>query len=155
MTVLRTEGRPRVHPKQGGPSRTRQAHKDETDINRIVGAWRETGIAEHVNLNRSVYGDFSNTKSYLDARVALQKADQIFMALPARVRARVDNEPGKLIDFVMDPANDVELQELGLKNKVKDLVEPEIPAAPPAAPEALTKKGTEPAKTEDGTSPTS
>lgn len=127
---------------QAGPTRTREADRAETDINRIVGKWRETGIVTHVNLRRAVYEDFSNTQSYLDARVALDNAAAIFDSLPARVRARVDNDPGKLIDFVNNPENDDELRELGLKNPIEEEPEPDPTVEPePPAPAAETEAG--------------
>ncbi len=90
---------------------------DECDVNKILGRFRTTGFMNHINLNRPCYEDFSDTPSYVEALNQIRKAEDAFAALPARVRARVDNDPGKLIDFVNDPDNDAELIELGLKNK--------------------------------------
>lgn len=113
------------------PSLTRQSHADESDINRILGKWRQTGFINNVNLHRPAYEDFSNTEGYMEAMNAIKKAEEVFAALPSRVRARVGNDPAALVDFVNDPANDEELRELGLKNPVEE--KPPIPAQPLAA----------------------
>lgn len=106
------------------PSLTRQSHADESDINRILGKWRTTGFLGNVNVRRPAYDDFSNTADYMTAMNSIKKAEAIFAALPARVRARVGNDPAKLIDFVNDSANDEELRDLGLKNPIEEAPTP-------------------------------
>lgn len=104
----------------GEKTRTRQSEKDETDINRILGKFRKDGFIKHTTLMRPVYGDFSTALEYIEAVNQIQEAQEIFDALPARVRARVENDPGKLIAFVNDPENEEELRELGLLNPIED-----------------------------------
>lgn len=111
---------------------------EECDINKILGRFRATGFLNHTNLNRPCYQDFSDTPSYMEALNIIKKAEAVFAALPARVRARVDNDPAKLIDFVNDPENDDELISLGLKEK---------PTSAPALA-APTEAGTEMPKKE-------
>lgn len=107
-----------------GKGRTVQSLSEETDINKIMGKYRDTGIINHVNLQTPVYADFSNVQDYHTARNALLKAQEIFDSLPARVRARVENDPGKLIEFAENPDNAEELVELGLKNPITPRQEP-------------------------------
>lgn len=111
-------------------SRTHQSFKDSTDINTIMEKFRTTGFINHVDLNRAVYEDFSTTEDYFQSHLAIKKADAIFASLPARIRARVANDPAQLIDFVADPANDEELIELGLKHPILE----EGETAPDRAP---------------------
>ncbi len=111
---------------EGAESRTKQSFKDECDINTILGKWRKTGFFSHVNLKTPVYADFTNAEDYLSAVNRLKNADAIFAALPARVRARVNNDPAQLIAFAEDPANAQELIDLGL--------EPTPPNDPEPAP---------------------
>lgn len=99
-------------------SRTHQSFSDAADINTILEKWRTTGFVNQVNLNRAVYADFSSTEDYFQSHLAIKAAEEVFAALPARVRARVDNNPWELVDFVADPANDEELRELGLINPI-------------------------------------
>lgn len=136
MTRKRENNRVQIHfPEDEG--RTIQSESNETDINKIMGKYRHTGIMEHVNLKTPVYADFSNATDYRAALHALNQADEIFDSLPARVRARVDNDPAKLIAFVEDPENADELVELGLLNPVTDR------SAEPAAASETTETTTE------------
>lgn len=106
------------------PTMTKQDMADECDINTIVGKHRQTGFMEHVNLQRPVYNDFSSGVEYNEALNSIMAANDLFESLPARVRARCDNDPAKLIEFVEDEANAEELVELGLKNPVTERAQP-------------------------------
>ncbi len=121
---------------EGEESRTRQSFAEDADINRIMGKWRKTGFIENVTLHTPVYGDFSTGADYLEAKNALKTAQEVFDALPARVRARVHNNPAELIGFVMNPNNAEELRDLGLANAV----DPE-PAPEKNPPEAAEQEG--------------
>lgn len=123
-----------------GEGRTRQSFRDETDINLIVGKYRTTGFVDHVNLQEKVYGDFSSGEDYRESVERVQRANDLFASLPARLRARVDNDPSKLPAFIMDPKNTEELVELGLKNPV----EREIPEPEPAVAEDPKETASEP-----------
>lgn len=130
MRPFETRPDSRIHfPENEG--RTRQSFKDEADINKIMGKWRKQGFAENTTLNTPLYGDFTDDRSYQDALNSIQSAKDVFAALPARVRARVENDPGKLIAFVADENNHDELVELGLVNPIS----PE-PAPTQVSPEA-------------------
>lgn len=115
----------------GGKSRTKQSFAEECDVNTIMGKFRTTGMVTHVTAKNPVYEDFSEPMQYLDALSAVAKAQEVFDAMPARVRARVNNDPAELISFVADPANADELVELGLKEPV---VPREGAAEPPQNP---------------------
>lgn len=117
----------------GGESRTHQSFADDADINTIMGRYRNTGFVENVTLKRAVYGDFTDANSYHDQLNQLNAAQELFDSLPARVRARVNNDPAQLIAFVEDPTNDDELIELGLKNPIEE-GKPE-PTPPEPTPE--------------------
>lgn len=132
MTNLPKERR-QVGISDWGKGRTVQSEAESTDINKIMGKYRDTGILEHVNLQVPVYADFSDAVDFHTAKNALLAAEAIFASLPARVRARVDNDPGKFIEFAEDPDNAEELIELGLKNpltpRAEDLTEEPSPPA--------------------------
>lgn len=112
-----------------GEGRTHTEFAEDSDINRIVGKWRETGFPGNVQLTTPVYADFTSALDYMTAANQLKAANEIFDALPARVRRRVENNPALLIAFVDDPANADELVELGLTKAVVP-----APAEEPAAP---------------------
>lgn len=115
------------------PSRTKQSFKDETNINKIMGKWRQTGNIPNTTLQRPVYGDFTNAEDYMTSLNQVKEAQEIFDSLPHRVRRACDNDPAKLIALVEDPENEEMLRELGLKNPIEER-EP----APPAEPESET-----------------
>lgn len=99
------------------PSQTQQHFKDETDINYILSNF---GIdALPVNPLSPRYGDFTDVVDYHSALNAVIAAEDSFMALPAHLRTRFDNDPAKLIDFLENPANRQEAESLGLVAKTE------------------------------------
>lgn len=96
------------------PSRTKQAFKDECDINKIMRKWEKQQTITHVRDGMPSYGDFSNAMEYKEAADRVLAANEAFMQLPAGVRARVNNSPAQFLDFIGDPENRAELEELGL-----------------------------------------
>lgn len=114
------------------PSLTKQSFTKECDINIIVKRFAKSGNIAHVNRRQPVYEDFSNAGSYMDALNAVNQAEERFMGLPAKLRARVNNDPTQLIDFVENEENWPELEEEGWfgpepldRVEKPDLVEPE------------------------------
>lgn len=95
------------------PSLAQQHMRDETDINTIV---RNFGVTGEMPMTTKVptYGDFTGVNDYHSAMNVIKQADQAFYELPAEVRARFGNEPGKLVDFLNDEANREEAISLGL-----------------------------------------
>lgn len=105
-----------------GPSLTKQAMALETDINAIVARHIAHGVGFPAG-GPANYGDFSDSLSYHDALNSLREAEQSFGMLPAAVRDFCDNDPGKFLDLVFDPAKRADLEKLGL-----------VPAAVPVPP---------------------
>lgn len=120
----------------GGPSKTKQSFKDEADVNTVLSKWRKTGVITNARVGTPVYADYSNAQEYHAALNSLNEAQALFDSLPARVRKRVDNDPGAFIAFAENPDNADELRELGLKNPI----EPE----PVPIPVAITNGGIPP-----------
>jgi len=96
-----------------GASRTEQAHANEVNINTIM-ARVEKGQTVSINTASPLYGDFTGVSDYQTACDTVIQAQEDFMALPAKVRSRFDNDPAKLIEFIQNPENKEELIELGL-----------------------------------------
>lgn len=117
-----------------GESRTKQSFKDECDLNHMLRTYQSGGRPPSVNPYPAIYGDFSQTPDYHSALNQVNEAKEAFMELPSSLRTRFDNDPGKLLAFVMDADNREEAEELGL---VLPPEEPPIIAAPEpvAAPE--------------------
>lgn len=113
------------------PSLARQAMADETDVNQILARYANGGVL-NVNGKEPLYGDVSEVPDYATALRIVREADAAFATLPAKVRDRFNNDPGQLVDFVLDDSNRAEAVELGLleASKVKP---PATPEAPPKA----------------------
>lgn len=95
------------------PSLAVQDQRDEVDINTIVRRFGLTGkLPEDVRMPE--YGDFVGISNYHQAMNAVASANESFDALPAEVRSRFGNDPGRFVDFCMDPANLEEARKLGL-----------------------------------------
>ena len=95
------------------PSLTQQHFKDETDINNILRQFNITGLLPEAPLSPR-YGDFTGIVDYHTALNAVIAAEDDFMALPAHLRARFQNDPENLINFLNDESNKDEAIQLGL-----------------------------------------
>ena len=101
--------RNRVQKMFSQPSRTRQSHKQECDINEIVKRFKK--VAGEDCLDRLAgyaggqYGDFSEVVDYRTALDQISQAEASFGALPAIVRKQFDNDPAAFLDFCNDPNN--------------------------------------------------
>lgn len=123
--------------------RTRQEMKDECDINRILARAERQGILNQMFQFQETYGDqvadFTGIATFHEAMNAITQAQQVFDGLPSRVRAQFMNDPGRLLDFLDDPANHSEAVELGLLPEPQSDAEPapkrrKASKAPPAEP---------------------
>lgn len=127
---------------KGTVSRTKQEFKGEADINNIMRRYAQTGVlVDPLTANGGVprFGDFSSGEDFRSVVDRINLAEQYFMQLSAADRARFDNDPAKMLDFVNDPAN----QEEAIKMKLlpdpaayrETVVEPAgEPAPEPAVP---------------------
>lgn len=114
------------------PSRTKQSFKASCDINTILNKALKTGAVPDAMYREGSYGDFTGIGDFQDNQLKLVRANESFMRLPSAIRKRFDNDPGKLIEFMADPDNLKEAQELGLAPKDP---EPEKMPQKPAEPE--------------------
>jgi len=95
------------------PSRTKQSFRDECDINHILRQFNVTGQLP-VGSVQPQYGDFSGITDYQSALNAVMAAQDSFLALPAKLRAKFDNDPAVFVDWASDEANKDEMKALGL-----------------------------------------
>jgi phage internal scaffolding protein len=98
------------------PSLAQQHFKDECDINNILRQFNITGLLPEQPLSPR-YGDFSGIGDYHTALNRVIAAQDEFDGLPANIRARFDNDPANLIEFLENEKNRPEAEELGLVNK--------------------------------------
>lgn len=81
-----------------GDSPVQQQFADEVDVNTIV---KRFGIDRVAAIEAmGVYVDFSGILDFEDAVARVEGARARFMELPAEVRSRFDNDPGRLIAAV-------------------------------------------------------
>jgi phage internal scaffolding protein len=93
-----------------------QHFKDECDINNILRQFNITGQLPGQPLTPR-YGDFSGISDYHTAMNRVIAAQDEFDRLPAQIRARFDNEPANLIEFLENSDNRQEAEDLGLVDK--------------------------------------
>lgn len=114
------------------PSLTKQSFRDETDINLIVKRFMVTGELPPPKRMPS-FGDFEGTFDFQTSLNAVTEAREAFYSMPAEVRARFNNNPQLLMEFLDDGRNKDEAIRLGL---VDAPVEPV--AVPPLKVEVVT-----------------
>lgn len=101
-----------VHP-EGGRMMTKQSMAAQTDVNQIVARHVAHGVP-FPDGGGAGYGDFSSALDYHSALNSIREAQDTFLRLPAAVREYCENDPGKFLDLVVDPARRDELVKLGL-----------------------------------------
>lgn len=100
------------------PSLTRQAFKDECDVNNVVQRWLKTGVVDHVrSSSNQQFLDCTQVNDYHNALNVVINAENAFNELSAHVRERFDNDPAKYLAFMSDAANTEEAIKLGLATR--------------------------------------
>lgn len=118
---------PRKHLVCRSVSMTEQSHASECDINRLVSHYQRSGVlGDPSSYREMVYGNFSEVGDFHERMQTLKEAQEKFDALPSNIRDAFGNDPGKLIDAVLDPAQKEKLQALGIFK---------APAAPSGTPD--------------------
>lgn len=113
----------------GTESIVQQQFATEVDINTIVRRFGVTGERPSGDLS-GVYGDFTGVNDYESAVAAVERARKGFMALPADVRERFANDPGRLIEYAhgRDKAQlDQDDVDFGFVKKPDPVVPPVVP----------------------------
>ena len=102
-----------------------QNFRDQCDINRIVKQYGVTGQVP-VTLRTPIQEDFVAVTDYHTAMTAVRKGRESFESLPAEVRYRFKNDPGRFVDFCLNPDNLDEAIKLGLSpERLVDQAQPE------------------------------
>jgi len=114
-------------------SLTQQQFKEDSDINTIVDRFMKTGhLPDPVSMPQ--YIDYEGVFDFQSAMNVVRQADENFMRMDAKVRARFNNSPQEFLQFFADPANQAEAVRLGLavpNDKPKEFTSAD--AAPAAA----------------------
>lgn len=94
-------------------SLTQQQFKDEADINTIVDRFMKSGVMP-TPATMPQYLDIEGNFDYQTAMNYVRAADENFMRMDAKVRARFNNSPQEFLDFFANPDNKEEAIRLGL-----------------------------------------
>lgn len=129
-----------------GPSRTKQSFAKECDINQILARYRKTGLLDHVRANPGVFADVSKIEDFHGMTQKIRFAQESFEQLPADLRNRFNNDPGRLIAFVADKSNIDEAIKLGILPQRKEDAVKALKAAPKEPKPAVVPPEAEPAK---------
>lgn len=132
------------HQDVGEESATKQAFKEQCDINYVVRTHAQSGMWAHINPREPHFGDFSQAINLQGAIATLRAAEDDFNALPARVRRAADNDPEVFLQMCANEDDFYELVDAGLPisdehRRPEPPAEPEETAAAPPAPAAETE----------------
>lgn len=93
--------------------RTKQAFKDQCDINKILKKAMRTGSIAHLNkYPEAVYGEFDGEFTLLEAHGRIERANEIFSELPSEVRREFNNNALEFVSFAGNPENNDKLRDL-------------------------------------------
>jgi hypothetical protein len=98
-------------------SRTKQEHEKGANINNIMRKYRKTGLVPQVVDVQSYFADFSSGTDFAENMRRVTDANEKFEALPSEIRNRFENNCSKFLDFVIDPANEPEMCDMGLMER--------------------------------------
>ncbi len=119
-----------VPPAEYKDGRTKQSHRDETDIVKIMARFDRSGTISHLAKFEGTYSDFSDF-DFHEQTTKLTRGREIFDELPAELRKEFGQSPAAFFKYVNDPANAGEL-----RKKLPGLAKPgrQLPAiTPPSA----------------------
>lgn len=132
-TKVRENGTKRVTASTGGRIMVEQQHKNRTDINKIVSKINKTRQVPIMS-GSPLWGDFSDVGSFHECKNRVLQAEADFLQIPSGIRDRFNQDPEQLTEFLNNPENRSEAEELGLIARVEP--EPEGgEIVPPAAGE--------------------
>ncbi|WNK14624.1 MAG: internal scaffolding protein [Microvirus sp.] len=123
---------PRVTFTAFGEDKAMQNFIAECDINTILARYKATGILPEVRNAAPQYLD-ATAYDFQQAQDLVAEAQSVFYNMPSAIRARFDNDPAQLLEFVHNPANLAESVAMGFIDPSKLPPPPEAPATPPTA----------------------
>jgi len=97
----------------GTDSHVKSEFAGECDINNIVKRYVRDGFVSHLAAGVPQFLDVSEIGDFRTAVEQVRAASEFFDGLPAKVRARFDNDPARFLDEAGQLTRD-ELRELGL-----------------------------------------
>lgn len=111
---------------------THQSFKKECDINTIMRKFEKDQMLEHVSRLEGSYGDFGDGTDFHESLNIVRRAEEMFMTLPAAMRAEFSNDPSEFLTFTAT-ATEEQLRERGLAVPAASAEADQVPAADRAA----------------------
>lgn len=96
-----------------GEGRAQQQFKDDCDINVIMRRMLKDKALDHVSKYQPQYG-FASGLDFHQAMNIVTQGQSIFDHLPSNIRNYFQNSPARFLDFVDDPNNFEQAEELGI-----------------------------------------
>lgn len=101
----------------GVESVTVQSFGPGTEIDNIMKRFYATGEMPQAR-KLAEYGDFDDAMDLQSMLEQVKVGERAFFQIPANIRGRFDNDPGRFIEWIHDEANHDEAVELGLLPRV-------------------------------------
>jgi phage internal scaffolding protein len=112
-------------------SLTQQQFKEDSDINTIVDRFMKSGVLP-TPTNMPQYVDYEGVFDFQSAMNVVRQADENFMRMDAKIRARFNNSPQEFLEFFSDAENMPEAIRLGLAIP-QAVAETQVSAAEPTS----------------------
>lgn len=93
-----------IEEKDYSDGRTKQAFKDDADVNKILLKAQREGTISHLQRHGAMYGDFSDVPDLLTAHERLSAGQKIYDDLPSELRKEFPTQ-FDFFAYVNDPAN--------------------------------------------------
>lgn len=105
-------------------SKTDQSLKKQVDINNIVASYAKTN-SPLPERSDAKYMDCTQIPDLHTAFETVQKANERFYELPAKLRKLIDNDPSQLEAFLKDQSNEDMLVKMGILEKKAQTIKKE------------------------------
>lgn len=99
---------------EGDKGLTKQSDAKDCDINLIFKRLEKCGTLSEMIVREGSYGDFSSVPDFQESLHIVRHAQEQFDNLDVTIRNRFENDPVKFLEFVNDPKNLDEMENLGL-----------------------------------------
>lgn len=116
----------------GVDSLTKQSHKDECDVNKIVKRFTRTGLLTHLNPAKPNYG-FAPSLDYQQALDLIRETEDGFYSIPADIRKEFGSDPQTFLEALQAPNAEERLKGLGLLETPRSEARESAQAASPPA----------------------
>lgn len=112
--------------------RTDSVNAEKMDVNYIVRQAQKNGFMPEPQ-HPQTFMDVSAIDDFQTAQNQVIAAEEAFMTIPATIRAEFENNPGKFLEFALNPENEEAMRDMGLLNPLPPVaVSDEPPSAEPS-----------------------